>query len=95
MFHRQGTDGASPSGSQPSTSNNESQTEPARNFKKTLLENYRRQSNANETDQPQPSTSASSPSNDSRDLPSTSQSQPSTSTNNTGKNLFKLHFTFV
>ncbi|KAJ8680468.1 hypothetical protein QAD02_016255 [Eretmocerus hayati] len=60
-----------------STATNEAQSEPARNFKKALLEAYKRQSNTNDGSQPQPSTStATSPPVDEQEANNNSQSQP-------------------
>ncbi|XP_008209664.1 serine-rich adhesin for platelets isoform X3 [Nasonia vitripennis] len=66
---------------QTSTSDVESLTEPARNFKKALLDNYKRENNENEADQPQPSTSTSTTSTalDRQETPGSSQPEPSTS----------------
>jgi hypothetical protein len=75
LLHRLGLDDSAISGIQSSNSNIESQTEPARNFKKALLENYKRQSVENEANQPQPSTSTASPSVATQELPSTSKFQ--------------------
>ena len=80
------TSGTSSSSNPPSsTSNTETQNEPAKNFKKTLIENYKRENNEAENTSPlesQPSTSGGSTSYQKTQSKSSSQSEFGNSSTN-------------